>query len=96
VSEEAPNGKRARLLGNLRLIQGVSELPIYRQRADAKDHLIQAMSKALLAVAMRHQLTVQKFGGMIICEGCGELVGPDGELCEDLQVVWDALYPKRE
>jgi len=97
VSEEnaegVVNGKRSRMLGNVQLLYVTSLIPETSGRADNRDTLLQFTSGALLAVIQRHQLTVAKFGGAIICEGCGELVGPDGALCEELQVIWDKLYP---
>lgn len=85
MSEEQ-NGKRSRMQGQLTKLVRNGE-----HSQDVKDQIIWYVASALLTVVERHMLTVQKFSGAIICEGCGELVGPEGALCEELQRIWDVL-----
>jgi hypothetical protein len=83
---DAPNGKRSQMYGQLTKLVRNGE-----HSQDVKDQIIWYVASALLAVVDRHKLTDQKFSGAIICEGCGELVGPNGALCEELQGIWDVL-----
>jgi hypothetical protein len=95
MAEEAPNGKRSRMYGSLNKALASAMGLVLIGNPDPEHKIIVHLSSALIAVVKRHQLTVQKFSGAIICEGCGEMVGPDGALCEEMQAIWNELYPDK-
>lgn len=95
MSEE--NGKRSQMMGSLTKILNASVEMVQQGNKEPEHQILAHLSAGLLTVVARHQVTVTKFSGAVICEGCGELVGPDGALCEEMQSIWDAFYPnKRE
>lgn len=90
------NGKRSHMQGTLNKARTAAGVVVLHGNKEPEHKIIMHLTSALIAIIGRHQLTVQKLSGAIICEGCGELVGPDGALCEELQVIWDELYPNKQ